>query len=107
MFAQSILFEARCKFAKEGNLFPYFSVVGFFPCFSARLWEQAKRTPKILELFSTKYRAGVFLLLSIKFILLSTGTYFYTLVQTLVNLGYRRDDDIRGAPYDWRKAPSK
>ncbi|XP_054856779.1 phospholipase A2 group XV isoform X3 [Eublepharis macularius] len=37
----------------------------------------------------------------------SVGTYFYTLVQHLVNLGYQRDDDVRGAPYDWRKAPNE
>ncbi|XP_028595404.2 lysosomal phospholipase A and acyltransferase [Podarcis muralis] len=37
----------------------------------------------------------------------SVGTYFYTLVQTLVDLGYQRDEDIRGAPYDWRKAPNE
>uniref|UniRef100_A0A8C6XRU5 Phospholipase A2 group XV n=1 Tax=Naja naja TaxID=35670 RepID=A0A8C6XRU5_NAJNA len=35
----------------------------------------------------------------------SVGTYFYTLVQNLVDLGYERDESIRGAPYDWRKAP--
>uniref|UniRef100_A0A6J0UL08 Lysosomal phospholipase A and acyltransferase n=1 Tax=Pogona vitticeps TaxID=103695 RepID=A0A6J0UL08_9SAUR len=37
----------------------------------------------------------------------SVGTYFYTLVQSLVDLGYQRDVDIRGAPYDWRKAPNE
>ncbi|XP_039209444.1 phospholipase A2 group XV isoform X2 [Crotalus tigris] len=37
----------------------------------------------------------------------SVGTYFYTLVQKLVDLGYERDESIRGAPYDWRKAPNE
>ncbi|XP_042293186.1 phospholipase A2 group XV [Sceloporus undulatus] len=37
----------------------------------------------------------------------SVGTYFYTMVQNLVDLGYQRDEDIRGAPYDWRKAPDE
>lgn len=35
------------------------------------------------------------------------GMYFFTIVQSLVEWGYTRDDDVRGAPYDWRKAPSK
>lgn len=38
---------------------------------------------------------------------MSTGSYFYMLVQSLVDWGYKRDEDVRGAPYDWRKAPSK
>lgn len=33
--------------------------------------------------------------------------YFFTIVQALVDAGYTRGDDVRGAPYDWRKAPSK
>ncbi|ETE65029.1 Group XV phospholipase A2, partial [Ophiophagus hannah] len=37
----------------------------------------------------------------------SVGTYFYTLVQNLVDLGYERDESITGAPYDWRKAPNE
>ncbi|KAA0724525.1 Group XV phospholipase A2 [Triplophysa tibetana] len=37
----------------------------------------------------------------------SVGMYFFTIVQSLVELGYTRDDDIRGAPYDWRKAPNE
>lgn len=35
------------------------------------------------------------------------GMYFFTIVQALVDSGYTRGDDVRGAPYDWRKAPSK
>ncbi|KAI7812127.1 Pla2g15 protein, partial [Triplophysa rosa] len=37
----------------------------------------------------------------------SVGMYFFTIVQSLVECGYTRDDDIRGAPYDWRKAPNE
>lgn len=33
--------------------------------------------------------------------------YFHTMVQHLVNGGYTRNETIRGAPYDWRLAPSK
>lgn len=36
-----------------------------------------------------------------------TGMYFFTIVQSLVEWGYTRDEDVRGAPYDWRKAPSE
>ncbi|KAE8607904.1 hypothetical protein XENTR_v10011326 [Xenopus tropicalis] len=37
----------------------------------------------------------------------SVGSYFYTLVQSLVDWGYTRDENVRGAPYDWRKAPNE
>ena len=40
-------------------------------------------------------------------VLSCVGLYFFSLVQAFVEWGYTRDDDVRGAPYDWRKAPSK
>lgn len=33
--------------------------------------------------------------------------YFNLLVQEMVDYGYKRGKDIRGAPYDFRKAPRK
>ena len=42
------------------------------------------------------------------FILLYAAAYFYHIVEHLVNThGYVRDKNIHGAPYDFRKAPSK
>lgn len=37
----------------------------------------------------------------------SVGSYFHTMVESLVGWGYTRGEDVRGAPYDWRRAPSK
>jgi lysophospholipase-3 len=37
----------------------------------------------------------------------STGIYFSTLVEAMVTWGYRRGKDIVGAPFDWRRAPSR
>lgn len=36
-----------------------------------------------------------------------TGAYFNTIADALVKVGYVRNVSIRGAPYDFRKAPSK
>lgn len=33
--------------------------------------------------------------------------YFHTMVQHLVNMGYTRNETVRGAPYDWRLAPNE
>ncbi|XP_034541354.1 phospholipase A2 group XV [Notolabrus celidotus] len=37
----------------------------------------------------------------------TVGMYFFSIVQALVEWGYTRDDDVRGAPYDWRRAPNE
>ncbi|XP_055992271.1 phospholipase A2 group XV isoform X2 [Sorex fumeus] len=36
----------------------------------------------------------------------SVGSYFHTMVDSLVGWGYTRGEDVRGAPYDWRRAPT-
>ncbi|XP_065781682.1 lysosomal phospholipase A and acyltransferase isoform X2 [Muntiacus reevesi] len=36
----------------------------------------------------------------------SVGSYFHTMVESLVGWGYERGKDVRGAPYDWRRAPT-
>lgn len=37
----------------------------------------------------------------------SSGSYFKDIGNALSSLGYKRNVSIRGAPYDFRKAPSK
>jgi len=37
----------------------------------------------------------------------SAGAYFKDIANALVDIGYTRNVSIRGAPYDFRKAPSK
>lgn len=37
----------------------------------------------------------------------ATGSYFTDIANTLVGLGYQRNVTLKGAPYDFRKAPSK
>lgn len=37
----------------------------------------------------------------------SAGAYFNTIADALVAVGYRRNVSIRGAPYDFRRAPSE
>ncbi|XP_060041268.1 phospholipase A2 group XV isoform X5 [Erinaceus europaeus] len=36
----------------------------------------------------------------------SVGSYFHTMVESLISWGYIRGEDVRGAPYDWRRAPT-
>uniref|UniRef100_A0A8C5MVW7 Group XV phospholipase A2 n=1 Tax=Leptobrachium leishanense TaxID=445787 RepID=A0A8C5MVW7_9ANUR len=37
----------------------------------------------------------------------NVGIYFFTLVENMINWGYIRDKYVRGAPYDWHKAPNE
>lgn len=37
----------------------------------------------------------------------STGSYFHPITDMLVSLGHKRNITVKGAPYDFRKAPSK
>jgi lysophospholipase-3 len=37
----------------------------------------------------------------------SPSQYFAPIVEALVSWGYRRGINVVGAPYDWRRAPSK
>ncbi|XP_026634640.1 group XV phospholipase A2 isoform X2 [Microtus ochrogaster] len=36
----------------------------------------------------------------------NVGSYFFTMVESFVGWGYTRGGDLRGAPYDWRRAPT-
>lgn len=38
---------------------------------------------------------------------IDSAMYYYNLVNALEAIGYTRNADIKGAPYDWRRAPSK
>lgn len=38
---------------------------------------------------------------------ISLTTYFHNIVEALVSMGYERNTTIRGAPYDFRKAPNE
>ncbi|XP_006860284.1 PREDICTED: group XV phospholipase A2 [Chrysochloris asiatica] len=38
---------------------------------------------------------------------ITVGSYFHTIVESLVGWGYTRGEDVRGAPYDWRRAPNE
>lgn len=37
----------------------------------------------------------------------ATGSYFYDISNTLMGLGHKRNVTVKGAPYDFRKAPSE
>lgn len=37
----------------------------------------------------------------------SAGAYFKDIAKALYSMGYERNKSLRGAPYDFRKAPSK
>lgn len=77
------------------------------------MWEQSSVPPHTHNLRYTRHSVfgqhqhWICFLYSLVCCFCVSGMYFFTIVQTLVDSGYTRGDDVRGAPYDWRRAPSK